>query len=141
MGIDAITYLASYFIEDFKVKNHDKDLSQTTLLWVEVYFPLLSILVLLGFMIYIFFDAIGVLSHPPDHTEVDVMYIVVFSVINLLVNFICISFMYIGQEEDTLVDKIVMDVCSNVPIDQEKFMKRREMESVISSYQNESLWG
>merc|ERR1711871_404808 len=107
--IDAVTYVVAYIVEDIKVKNADDGLSYETLFWMEVYVPAISMLILLGFMAYVVYDALTIIIHPPSY-KVDVLYILVFSSINLVVALTCLTFMLIGNEDDPMSDKIVIEV-------------------------------
>ena len=106
--VDAITYIVSYFVEDYKISNDD--LTYFDLLIVEIYIPVVSIFVLMGFMIYIMVDAIVVLNSPPDSIEVDMDEVLIFSFVNIAVNVCCIGILVYNSsvEKSKINEKIIM---------------------------------
>lgn len=93
MGIDILTYLCNMYGEWMKSNHHRPIYSRSS--WVssklvlDVVIPSLSAGALLVVTLWVAFDAVRILRHPPPSNTVDTSYLYGFAAVNLGVDLIC----------------------------------------------------
>lgn len=88
MAIDTITYALNLWVERVR----DSGINHRRALYLEVVVSLISGLSLTGATVFLFIEAVRRLEAPEDDTEEEPIYVLVFSGINLLIDFVQIFF-------------------------------------------------
>eukprot|EP01038_Epipyxis_sp_PR26KG_P004310 gene4310-6107_t len=108
MSIDVFTYMGNMYAEWFKNRYRDEQ-SFNCRIAVELIIPTISVCGLIGVNSYIMFDAVSKLLRP-DLYEVNIEYLYIFSMVNLLVDLIC-SVLFLIRGKNLFVED--MDLYNN----------------------------
>jgi Co/Zn/Cd efflux system component len=104
MSVDVFTYFTNYCAEGTK-QNYTYR-SEYTRILTDVAVPSFSVACLLGVTGYIAYDAIIRLIRPPPVDDVPVIYMYVFSSLNLVIDLVCWFFFYL-RGSDVFYEPIV----------------------------------
>lgn len=111
MGIDILTYLCNMYGEWMKSNHHRPIYSRSSSSWVcssklvlDVVIPSLSAGALLVVTLWVAFDAVRILRHPPPSNTVDTSYLYGFAAVNLGVDLICGYLFYPRSSSSIIVE-------------------------------------
>lgn len=105
MCVDVFTYFFNVYVEWYKHRYAHSlaEHSFMTRLVTDIFVPLLSLLSLILVAVYISYDAIVLLLHPPSHNTVNIEYLYSYALANLLVDAVC-NFLYWMRSEDVFIE-------------------------------------
>lgn len=97
MSVDVLAYFANWYGEDMKDKGIE--LSAKDRRFIKIYLPLLSVSLLFGVNIYITVDASMTLADHPEEEDVDTRFLLVFGILNLVVDIIASYYFYVRKDD------------------------------------------
>lgn len=97
MSVDVFTYFTNLYAEGTKDNLSSRNIFNRVV--NEIGIPSFSVVCLLAVTIYITMDAVKVLQNPPEKNDVPVLYLYVFSLLNLLIDLVCGAFFFLRGKE------------------------------------------
>lgn len=97
MSVDVVAYFANWYGED--MKDRGLELSSKDRRLIKIYLPLLSVTLLFGVNIYITVDASMTLADHPEDEDVDTRFLLVFGILNLVVDIISSYYFYLRKDD------------------------------------------